>query len=175
MNKLTPVLLIISLLILIAIMPKNILYYKLESTIAKQQVYINGEKTKDILNLFYIDGAKIYYQDIKIANIKEMSFSLMILFNNIDIEGIKINRHLNEFMPREINDIHISHNIFSPTTINIDSIGNIGELKGHIDLLSKTLLIKLKPSKILKTKYNKILSMMKKDNKGGYVYEYKFR
>jgi len=176
LNKLKPILLIIiSLLVIIAIIPKSLLYYKLEDTLAKQKIYINGETTKDILNLFYIDGAKIYYEDIKIANIREISFNLILFFNNISIEGIRINQHLNEFMPREINDIKISHNIFAPTTINIESIGNIGELKGHIDLLSKMLVIKLKPSKIIKTKYNKILSLMKKNNKGGYIYEYKFR
>ena len=176
MNKLKPALLtLISLLMIIAIIPKSLLYYELENTLAKQKIYINGEKTKDILNLFYIDEAKIYYADIKIANIQEISLSSIIFFNSISIEGIKINKHLNEFMPREISDIDISYNIFSPTKINIESSGNIGELTGYIDLLSKILILKLNPSKIIKTKYNKILSLMKKDNKGGYIYEYKFR
>lgn len=176
MNNLKPILLVvISLLMIIAIIPKSLLYYKLEGTLAKQKIYINGEKTKDVLHLFYIDGAKIYYEDIKIANIKEISLNSIIFFNNISIEGIRIDKRLNEFMPREINDIEISYNIFSPTKIHIESSGNIGELTGYIDLLSKSLIIKLNPSKIIKTKYNKILSLMKKDNKGGYIYEYKFR
>jgi hypothetical protein len=176
LNKLKPLLFFIVILFsIIIIIPKSILYYKLEDVLSKQKIYINGETTKDIFNLLYINKARIYYEDIKIAHIQEVSLNSLVFFNNIKIKGIKINKHLKQFIPREINDIKISYHIFSPTTINISSIGKIGELTGKIDLLSKTLFLLLKPSKIIKTKYNKILSLMKKNNKGGYIYEYKFR
>ena len=176
MNKIKSLLLsIIFLLSIIIIIPKSILYYKLENVLSKQKIYINGETTSETLNLFYIDKATIYYEDIKIARIKQISIFSLIFFNNISIEGIGINKHLKAFAPKKISDIKISYNIFSPQTINIKSIGNIGSLTGFVDLSSNNLLLKLKPSKIIKTKYSKILSFMKRDNKGEYIYEYKFR
>lgn len=159
---------------IILLAPKTYLYYSLEHIIAKQKIYINNEKTSNSLLFFNIKNAIIYYEDIKIAKIKNMSLLSLLFANSINISNIKITKHLKDFVPSKLDDMHISYSVISPTKIHINSNGALGDLQGYIHLIDKKLIISYLPSKIIKTKYSKILSLMKLE-KGAYKYEYKFR
>ena len=159
---------------LITLAPKSQLYFALEGVLAKQKIYISKEKTNENLFMFNIMQPTIYFDDIQIASIQDISFLSLLLFNKVSINDIQVSNNFKQFAPNKIDDIDISYSITSPQFISIYSSGIIGELNGNIDLISKNIKIILKPSKIIKTKYNKILSMMKKE-KGAYKYEYKLR
>jgi len=168
---------IVVIFAIISFIPKHKLYYQLEDILSKQKIYLTNEISEDKFLVLSVKNPTIYFTDIKVAKIGEISLFSLMFYSKITINNIFINKHLKQFLPSRIDNLSISHNIFNPFVFKIKSNGKIGNLEGFIDLQTKILYIELHPSKMMKVKYNKILSSMKQSNtkQGIYTYEYKFR
>lgn len=176
MKKLRSFLIYFLLLIvsIIIFLPKESLYFLLEKEMKKYEIIISGEKVSDKPFTLSISDGDLFYKQIESANFKNVSISSFIIYNKISVEDIKISSTFADILPTEIEKIQIIYSIFDPLNIKADSSGDFGVAYATASILDRKVTLHLEPSKILTSRYAKLLNMMKKDETGGYIYEYNF-
>ncbi len=156
--------------IIIAFLPKENIYYKAEEILKEQKVVLSGENTTDILGVFNISDAKIYYDSIKVGKIENIRIFPFVFFNVLNISNANFSDELRNFLPKNIDSFNIFMTAFYPISAYISGSGDFGEISGYINFYSREMKIKLKPTqKFLKT-YKSLAREFKKVE-GEYVYE----
>ncbi len=150
-------------------MPKQELYYTLESELLKQGIEINEKQIEEGIFSLTVKEANIYVKGIHIATIKEMHFFTLLFYSSFNIEALKIDDSLKSFVPLEINKSVVMHSILSPFEAFVTSMGSFGLAEGIVDLKSRSLRMDLIDTEDIKM----FESQLKKDEKGWY-YETSF-
>ncbi len=161
------------IIVSIALLPKENLYFYGETKLEKQNIVISNEK---IISKFFgidIQNAKIYYNSIYFGEIKKIDTKFFLLNNAIEINNLKVEDSFKNLLPSDIKDITVNYSIFDPLNLNIYANGEFGELKGSYNLIEKKISCELKASAKMKQDYRSILNQLKFD-KGVYSYEYRF-
>ncbi|MAC85063.1 MAG: hypothetical protein CL624_13115 [Arcobacter sp.] len=161
------------IVVTLILLPKNSIYNLVEEKLSKQNVVISEEKREEKLLSLDVTDAKVYYQGIEGLNINSINFLTFLVYSEIEVKNIKLLENLSFFFPSYIKNIVLKHSLLDYKNINIYGHGDFGVLNGNIDLMTRTLLLKIKPSKNMKDQYLKVLRQMKLD-KGEYIYEYRF-
>ena len=154
-------------------LPKESLYYFAEKSLLEKKVIISNEKIKENLFGLSISNADIYFENINISTVDKIEIKSYLFYSKIEINSIKLMDSFENMAPSPIDNIKIKYSILKFDKIEISSNGLFGELRGHVDILNRVILLELTASSKMKEKYSKILRNMKlKDGK--YYYEYKF-
>ena len=162
--------LILLIFFILILLPKESIYNYIEHQLSNDEVIISNENRDEKLLSLNINNADIYYEGIKIANIDKTSFLFFFFYNEVNINNIRIEDSLSTMIPSSITNVKIKYTILDYEFIHIKSIGSFGKLEGTLNILNKKLFLKLEPSSLMKTKYNKLLKNMKlKDGK--YIWE----
>ena len=151
-------------------LPKINMYYLLEEVLLKNRIVITNENTNSGLFDLKVNNADIVYKKQSLAHVESLNFRSFIFFNNIHIYKIKLTNEKIKKIPKKIENIEFSHSVLNPLYINIQSNGRFGNLKGHIHLAQKKLVLTLKASGFMKKEYPQILKKMN-HKKGEYTYE----
>ncbi len=154
-------------------LPKASIYNLLEQELSKQNIIISDEKRDEKLLSLDISDAKVYYQDIEGANINSINFFSSVFYSKIEVSDVKLLQSLASFFPPHIKKVELKYSALDYKNINIYSLGDFGVLNGNINLIDRTLILKLEASNKMKREYSRVLKQMKLDE-GIYVYEYRF-
>ena len=155
------------------LLPKESIYNLLEQELSKQNIIISDEKRDEKLFSLDISDAKVYYQGIEGTNIDSISFFSSIFYSKVEVNDMKLLQSLASFFPPVIKRIELKHSLLDYRNVNIYSLGDFGVLNGNIDLINRTLILKLEVSSKMKREYSRVLGQMKLE-KGIYIYEYRF-
>ncbi len=155
---------------IIIFLPKTEMYYQLESYLKQNQIVFNDESTRDILGVFSVKNARVFYEKLEVGKIDSMNFYPFIFYNKFSINKASFNNSLKQFVPKNIENISFSNTIFYPIKIWISGNGDFGDLSGEIDLNKRKISIRLKPAANFLSKYSDIARNFTKD-KDQYIYE----
>ncbi len=156
---------------IIAFAPKTNIYYKLERVLSKNNLYISHEKIVQNLFSFDIKNSEISYENINIGKIGNIHFDFLIFSNHLKFKDANLVANNFKLIPKSIDNLDISYNVFSPTKIIICSKNDLGVVSGTFDLIKQHLSITLKPAKNARVKYSAMLRNFKIQKKGIYTYE----
>jgi hypothetical protein len=152
-------------------LPKINLYYLGESFVEKYKIVMSQEKLTDQGLTLKIDEGKLYYDDLMVAHIDHISIKPLIVFNAISVSPFTFSKDMEQFLPLGIESFNITHTVFSPLHVSIESSGDFGYLSGDIALYDRSISLVLTPSKLLVEKNPFWLKRMKKTTEGDYRYE----
>lgn len=156
-------------LALIVLMPKTQMYYKLEETLAKQDVKMNERSIEEGWFSLKIEGLDLYAKGIKMATIEEVNFFTLLFYTDVNINKVVLDDLLKGVVPTKISEAQLNHAIWDPMHINIDANGAFGALEGKVMLSERNVRVDFNDSKGIESLQPKL----KKDEKGWY-YETSF-
>jgi len=162
---------IITLVLILFFLPKINLYYQAEAFIEKYKLTISGEKLFDNGLSFKIKEGTIYFDDLIVAKIDEISIVPLLIHNSISVSSFSFSEDMEQFLPLGIENINITHSVFNPVHVKIESSGDFGSLEGDIALYDRNISLVLFPSKLLMKQKPFWMKRLKKDLQGGYRYE----
>jgi len=150
-------------------MPKQELYYALESELLKQGIEMNEKQIEEGIFSLTVKEVSIYVKGIHIATLEEMHFFTLLFYSSFNIEALKMDDSLKSFVPSEIGKTVVMHSVLSPFEAFVTTMGSFGLAEGVVDLKSRSLRMDLMDIKDIKT----FESQLKKDERGWY-YETSF-
>lgn len=163
------------ILALIYFAPKVALFYLVEEKLNPYGVIISGEKLEDEGLCLNVKDAIVFAKGIDIANVSEMKIKIFGLYNNIELTNIKLSSATSAFVPRKINDLHISYSIFNPLNIKALANGDFGKIEASYNLSNFNLHIDLEASSLMKKDFKSTLRNLKKLETGVYIYDKTFK
>ncbi len=167
-------LMVFFILALTFFIPKTNLYYLLESKLQNYNLVVSDEVIKESGFYLELKDAKIYFNSIQSAEVTKMELSTFLVYNSLDISGIKLSTLSKSFLPIDIKNINATYSIFNPLNLTVVSNGDFGVANGYINLLDKKISIKVKPSKMMLKRYKKTLKFLEKNQDGTYSYDTTF-
>ena len=157
-------------------LPKESIYYEIEKYLKTENTIISNETIKEEALGIDISDNSLYFEEIKIADIKNIEFSTYIYATNLEIKEITLAKNLGIYAPLKIEKIDLSYNLLdfdNLDKIDLSAKGEFGVIDGQIDFINKVINISLEASKMMKEK-TILLNNMKKGENEKYTYEYKF-
>jgi len=149
--------------------PKQNLYYKLEQELAAQGIKINEGKISEGLFTLQIDEAVVYIKGIDLIHVKQASFFSLLFYSSIDLKGIVVDKSLSSMVPTNLEEVTLSHVIWSPRYVSVSGHGVFGAFEGTIDLAERK--VHLDFTEITKLG---VLKRQLKEGEKGWYYETSF-
>ena len=141
---------------LVVFMPKDNLYYTFQKYLKKENIYINSSISQDLIKLS-LKNAKVYSNNINIADFENINIYPLILFNLISVKNLKL-----EIGNYKISNLNIYFTPFYPIGL-IKGDSSFGKVDGEINLMKRYI-------KVYIQKPSTISSFLKKDKKGYFYY-----
>jgi len=157
--------------VLIAFMPKQELYYKLEQTLEKNDIRLNEETIDEGLFSLTLHKVDVYIKGIKLATIDEVDFFTLLFYTRVEIENLLLDESLKSKVPTQVNSLIASHSILAPLKIKLETEGSFGGAEGSIDLKEKNLHLDLNNTSM---KGIEMLQSTLQKNEKGWYYETSF-
>jgi len=111
------------------LLPKEFLYFKLETVLKRENIVIN-EQIESKLNGLQLTNGRVYINGMDLIKFSKLELNFFYLYNTIYISKL--------FLDKEIIDkMEIKYSILNPTKIFISS----DKLNGEIDLVKRKLVI----------------------------------
>jgi len=165
--------LLLFLQLLIIFLPKGQILNYLNKEIKVLNISFHSQIIKDKGINFILKNDLLIYDGVKVVSSKKISTNLCIFYTVVDITNIKFSEIIANFVPNNISSIKLFYSPYMLYHIKFKASGEMGFVSGDIDLLHKKILLDLKPSGLMKTRYNATLRQMKKSDRG-YKYVYNF-
>lgn len=146
--------------------PKLNLYYFIENQLSKESIVLNNEKISQNLFTVNINEIDVYLYDKKYVKIEYLKSEIFGFKNSFQIEEFYFFNKNKKIIDRLI----INHNIFIPTTLEIQLEKSSNKIRGKIDLLSRKILFSEQP--FLKSFENTFREFKFSKINGAYFYEY---
>lgn len=127
------------LLILIILIPKEKLYFTLESVLAENTVFLSGETLNDRWLYLDVEGARIMVDDLEIGSIERIRIAPWVVYNRLSISSVSISPLYQTFVPGTIEEIAVSYSLLHPLSVRIEGRGDFGECRGEIDLVEENI------------------------------------
>lgn len=162
------------ILALMYFMPKQSVYYFGEKELQKYNVIIAHESVEDTGFSLKVGNLDIYAQSIKTAHAKELDVSLFGLYNSVKVKDIELQSVAGSMLPLKISEVDVRYSVFNPLNVTLDSEGAFGTLSGKVKLAERKVVLHLKPSKLMISKYATTLRNFKKLKNGEYEYVQNF-
>ncbi len=153
--------------------PKKNLYYLAEKESQKKNILISNEIVKESFLGLRIQGAEIYFDGLNIAFIKNIDFTSLLFFTNIEAKDLRVSNNFKNIVPTKIEYLKLNHSLLNFNKVKVIAKGDFGKFIGEILIFDKKIIGDLKPSNIMKSKYKNILRQFRLVE-GEYKYEYKF-
>jgi hypothetical protein len=169
MVKKSLALIVVLWLAVIVMMPKQELYYLLEQELAKNDIKISSEKIREGWFTLRIEEPSIYVKGIKVATVKEIELFTLLFYTRGSLEGLLLDRSLERFAPREIDQAVFIHSVLNPLNVMVGASGAFGETDGSVNLMEKQITMKFSEL----GKLGMLKSKLKKDGEG-WLYETSF-
>jgi hypothetical protein len=164
---------VVMLALIIFFSPKINLYYLFEEFAVEQNIYISDEKASDNGLSLNISHAKVYLDELFLAEAEETTLSMWLVYNSFEATNIELNEGFSDFMPAVIKRINVKYHIFNPTLLSLKGESGDSFFYGDVDLLERIIQIHLRLGSQSEKRFSSSLRALKKEE-GGYVYEYKF-
>ena len=158
---------------LIVFLPKLNLYYLGLEKLETYKVTILSSDQQE--NSFSLDlkNLAVYYNNINVATVNDISLSTYLYSSKIEVQTIKANDVLKEFIPEFVKELVVTHSVFNPLEIKIDAFFKKGRAFGYVDIIEKRVSINLDVSNAFIKKYKNLTKQFKKNGKY-YTYEFKY-
>jgi len=154
--------------------PKENIYYFAEEQLKPLGVIISQEETIDHGFTLEISQAHLYVQKIKSADIGSLTVKLLGVYNHIGASKVILDPTFEQFFPPVIEHIDLRQSLINPFHINAAATGDFGEAQATVDLLERSVIVILKPSTLMRKRYQNTLKMLTRTEEGDYRYEYQF-
>ena len=166
---------ILFLFVLIALViffsPKTQLYYKAEEILADNNIIISEEIANDAGFIFSIEGGRLYYDDLEVAQLNEVTLLPFVFFNRISVAPFTFSKEMQDFIPGMVTQMYVQYSIIDPLHIIYKAEGDFGTLAGQAAFLDRNISIDLIPSDKLLQSKPPWLRQLKKEEGGVYHYE----
>jgi len=149
--------------------PKRAIYFKLEEELVKKGIKINEKNIVDGLFSLKVEGLDIYFKGIKIAYVKEIDISTILLYSSINIKNIKVDDSFKAMLPQDISYVKINHSISNPFIIPLDINGSFARINGEVNIKKRKVRLNF-----VSTYDIEILKRFLKKDKEGWYYETSF-
>jgi len=144
---------------LLVFMPKESLFFTLQKVLSQKNIYINSDIKNSLISLL-LKKSVVYYKGMDIAKIKNIKIFPYLLYNFIEVDGVKIN-----FGNYKINNLNFVYSVINPVKLKIYGDSRFGKLEGEANLRKKELKVY-----VLDLKDSKLKRFLKKDKKGYFYY-----
>jgi len=151
--------------------PKVQLYYKAEAILADNNVILSEETAKDRGFIFSIEGGRLYYDDLEVAQLNEITLLPLVFFNRLSVAPFAFSKEMQGFVPGMVTKMYIQYSIIDPVHIVCEAEGDFGTFRGSVAFLDKNISMGLVPSEKLLQSRPPWLRQLKKDKGGVYRYE----
>jgi len=156
---------------IIFFMPKTELYYKAETLLSQHKIILSGEIVKDHGFVFNVEGGKLFFDDLEIAELDGITVIPLLAYNRISFAPFAFSDNMKNFIPGQITQMNIQHSIINPLKVFYTVTGDFGDLNGTVVLAEQRILAELIPSKTLLKQKPVWLRQFKKQEGGVYRYE----
>ncbi len=163
--------LVIFFIAIIALMPKENLYYTLKNIIKEQRITINEERLSDNIISLKGEGVSIFYDGIESVNADNFSVMALGIYNKIDASNVGASKDLKNMFGFSAENIEITYALWNYNQAVIVASGDFGSIDGTFELSSQTLKLLLEPS--LAFEKSPLLRQYFKKSEEGYSYESK--
>lgn len=163
--------LLVGIALVIFFSPKRQLYYLAEHVANPYGVVLSGEYVDDNGFALSLEGGTLYYQDLKIAQLGDVTVLPLLFFNALSVGSFSVSDEMQRFVPGTIDGVRIIYSVIDPTRIHLEGSGEFGSLAGVANLLEHKVRITLKPSAALLQSKPVWLKELKAQPSGEYLYE----
>lgn len=166
---------------LVVFLPKINLYYFAVNQLETYKIEASHDVIEDKFYGLNILDLNIFYDGIDVVKIKETQFDIFLLFNEINLKNVKLDKSLSNYSPSNIDFINLKFSILDPLNILIEAKIENGSVIGKIDLIEKVLKLDIYVSKSFKKDYKDLTRFLKYDKEASnkeedrYSYEYKLQ
>lgn len=160
------------LLIVIVMIPKEKLFYSMESILAEEHVFIGGESFSNRFLYLDIDNSEFLFDNQPFATVEQIRISPWILFNQLSLSSISVSPSYHDFFPGKIDKITLSYSLLHPLSLELFSEGDFGHCNGIVDLLNQKIRVVFDATPALRQ--YPILVYKLHSTKEGLVYESDF-
>ena len=144
--------------------PKKSLYYLLEKELEKSNIVISDEKISQNPVGLKIEDGKLYVDNTYIGNLESLSLLTTVAYNNIRVQEFKPNESIKKMMPISVTDANITYALWNPMEVTISIVGDVGRVKGGLNILEKKIHLRFLDSK----RVAPIRQYLNKDESGWY-------
>ena len=118
-------------------MPKRNLYYKLEQTLAAQDIKVNEGSLSEGLFTLDINDAVVYVKGIDLVHVRHASFFSLLFYSSATLEGVVLDDSLQNMLPTQLEEATLSRVVWNPAHVGVSGRGTFGAFEGDIDLAQR--------------------------------------
>lgn len=159
-------------LILVVMIPKEKLYFEVESLLSQYHLFINKEEFTNRLIYLDIDNGELLLDNGNLGTINHIRFTPWIVFNRLSFENISFSPLYRTVFPGNIDSIRVTYSLIHPLSIEIEGEGDFGHCSGEYDLTDAKIRIVFDASPQLR-RYPLLVGRLHQE-KEGLVYESNF-
>ncbi len=156
-------------LALIFLMPKEELFYTLETFLKDQKVMIVKESIKDRLFDLKIKDVKLFYDGIETAQIDNITVKPWLFYNSVVAKNLSSGKDIKKMFDFKGEYVRLVQAFWHPFVAKIEAKGNFGKIWGKIFLKEGKIKLICEPEKSFKR--SQIFRELFKKRDEGYVYE----
>ena len=154
--------------------PKVSIYYFFETQLKPYDIIISSESVQDSGLTLSIEDGVVFVKSIDSAKIKSVDVTILGVYNALSITEIELSSVVGSFVPLKIAQVDAVYSVIDPLNITANAVGEFGEVEAVVNLLERTLHVKLIPSALMKKDYRHTLRNLKKSENGEFVYDKTF-
>ncbi|MDR0761469.1 MAG: hypothetical protein LBF13_00315 [Campylobacteraceae bacterium] len=163
---------VLFLVLLIAFLPKENIYYVLEEKLSGYGVNLDEENVKESFAGLDLEGVNVLFGSSNIAYIKTAAAFFGILYNKVELTSTAPSGNMRSFIPL-MDKVSAWYTPFYPTKVFLRGEGGIGSISGSYNLYDKKIYLELQPSADFSRRYPMLNANFKKID-GRLVYELSF-
>ena len=156
-------------LMLVILMPKQELYYKLEEALHSQEIALNEVEIEESLFGISLKNVSVYVKGINVASIEEVKLFTLIFYSSVEVKELHMDDSLKNMVPQETQKAVLRHSVMAPFFVSVEALGSFGSMSGEINLNERKVHLDFNESK----KLDMLKPQLKKGEKG-WVYETSF-
>jgi len=155
---------------LVLFMPKESFYYLLERELKSFDLVISGESLHERLFTLELENLAITAKGVDAAEVGSSDILLFGFYNRVHFENIELSSLVSSYAPPRIETLRVSYTLLNPLEIKAFAQGDFGEANIALSLLDRGLSAVVEPSKLMQSKYQNTMRLLKKDENGEYTY-----
>ena len=153
----------------VAFMPKQELYFYLETKLKKEGIIIYNEKFKETPLELDIYNGVVDFNGVDVARFSQITLKPYLFINTLSLENAELLDLAKKALDIEIEKLQAKHTLLKPFIIDIKASGNFGSAVGYIDLKKRIVHIDITDAQNIRT----LKKFLTKGEKGWY-YESRF-
>ena len=161
--------LLVGWFMLLAFMPKQELYYKLEQMLEKNDIKINEGRIESGFFSLTLYDSDVYVKGIKLARAEKVNFFTLLFYSYATVDNLTLDDSLKAMLPTHADEVKLTHVVWKPLNIEVSALGDFGGAEGTVNLAESTLRVDFNDTKAITS----LKPKLQEDEKGWY-YETSF-